>query len=59
MANQFAGMMIPAAAALKDKLDRLVPEIQRIICIIGICVDSLNTDYVLGQGRVDLYRISI
>ena len=33
MANQFAGMMIPAAAALKEKLDRLVPEIQRIICI--------------------------
>ena len=33
MANHFAGMMIPAAAALKDKLDRLVPEIQRIICI--------------------------
>ena len=33
MEKQFAAMVIPAAAALKEKLDRLVPEIQRIICI--------------------------
>ena len=33
MEKQFAAMVFPAAAALKEKLDRLVPEIQRIICI--------------------------